>query len=137
MILDFVVTILSIIIGSSLVTILMSEFLRNRQNRKELYGFLQFHLARLLSVIENKEAIIGQINEDGILDRASLENQKKAMAKIYKVLGNNFHYLKKKHQLSARTFIGAYNDQSPQRAKKLVSAIEALQKDIKILRKVK
>lgn len=129
-IITIIVAVLGSSVISSIISILLPEFLKNQQHQKMIYGVLQFHLARLYSFIENKEAVIRQANKDGVLDYASLQNQGEAMRKIYKVLGNNFQYLEKKHRLSAQAFIDSYVDKSSQRAEKLVNAIELLQKDI-------
>lgn len=129
-----IIMIIGVILGSSVISsvisILLPEFMKNKQHQKTIYGTLQFHLARLSSVIKNKEAVVKETNKNGILDHASLLNQKEAIKKTYKTLSNNFQYLKKKHRLSAQTFVDAYVDQSSQRAEKLIDSIEFLQKDI-------
>lgn len=131
---DKIITIAGIILGSSVVssitTLLLARYLEYRKNSKDLYGKLKFHLARLNSVIKNRESILGKVNKNGILDRASFQNQGEAMSKIYKVLGNNFQYLQNKHEVTAQNFIDAHIDQSNERAKKLLDAIESLRKEI-------
>jgi hypothetical protein len=131
---QIIITLIVAVLGSSVISSLISvwlpEFLKNYQREKMIYGAMRFHLARLSSVLKKKNSIIQEINDDGILDLASLKNQSEAMRKIYKIIGNNLHFLKKKHRQSAQKFIDAYIDQSSNRAKKLVNAIESLHKDL-------